>query len=128
MLLRACLLPLREKAAEGRMRGFYRESRRSQSDRNTPHPLLRGTFSRKGRRKFGSGSFWNSNATSVSALVALNPSPGENVSGKRRAPRGLDALEALGAKIVTDRRKFCVMFFLEYFIKGAWFPLLGAAT
>ncbi|WP_076343051.1 MFS transporter [Paludisphaera borealis] len=27
--------------------------------------------------------------------------------------------------IVTDRRKLCVMFFLEYFIKGAWLPLLG---
>jgi len=27
--------------------------------------------------------------------------------------------------IVTDRSKFCLMFFLEYFIKGAWFPLLG---
>ncbi len=27
--------------------------------------------------------------------------------------------------ILTDRRKLCVMFFLEYFIKGAWLPLLG---
>ena len=26
---------------------------------------------------------------------------------------------------MTDRRKLCVMFFLEYFIKGAWLPLLG---
>ena len=26
---------------------------------------------------------------------------------------------------VTDRSKLCVMFFLEYFIKGAWLPLLG---
>jgi MFS family permease len=27
--------------------------------------------------------------------------------------------------IVTARRKLCAMFFLEYFIKGAWLPLLG---
>ncbi|WP_422924556.1 MFS transporter [Singulisphaera sp. PoT] len=27
--------------------------------------------------------------------------------------------------LVADRSKFCLMFFLEYFIKGAWFPLLG---
>ncbi|WP_406693410.1 hypothetical protein V5E97_20505 [Singulisphaera sp. Ch08] len=25
----------------------------------------------------------------------------------------------------TDRSKFCVMSFLEYFIKGVWLPLLG---
>ncbi len=27
--------------------------------------------------------------------------------------------------IATGRPRLCVMFFLEYFIKGAWFPLLG---
>ena len=27
--------------------------------------------------------------------------------------------------LVNDQRKLCLMFFLEYFIKGAWLPLLG---
>ncbi len=55
------LLPLREKVAEGRMRGGATGSRRGQSipraaafiemrRRSTPHPALRATFSLKGRR------------------------------------------------------------------------------
>jgi hypothetical protein len=51
------LLPLREKVPEGRMRGLSQPSPplvvslRSRSLRlRTPHPALRATFSRKGRR------------------------------------------------------------------------------
>ena len=52
------LLPLREKVAEGRMRGSLREPHRPspRSGRATllsrpPHPALRATFSHKGRRQ-----------------------------------------------------------------------------
>ncbi len=33
--------------------------------------------------------------------------------------------ESIRPMIATARPKLCVMFFLEYFIKGAWLPLLG---
>ena len=46
------LLPLREKVPEGRMRGLCAASR-SVPDRSAqpPHPALRATFSREGRRE-----------------------------------------------------------------------------
>jgi len=73
---RIILLPLREKVAEGRMRGSERISHRNFvlpassrfRRRSTPHPALRATFSLKGRRTLG-GGFRGSRRIGLVAVV-----------------------------------------------------------
>src|SRR5690606_39029133 len=75
-LSRACLLPSRERGEPhvwGRAVGRMRGNSQGRGDRRPPHPPLRGTFSREGRRHARPHPACNSNASCRKSNRDLTP-------------------------------------------------------